>query len=270
MDKKSVYSDAVAPTLVKMYFRSQVSYSAAFFLDRFSQVIVYAASFAAIWLFLLRFGNLAGWHWPQMALLLSTHLLVYSIGGAFSWMQMRTLESLVRTGQLDTVMILPYPTWGYLIFSGFNIMGFSGHLAVAVPVLIYALVYIEPAPSLLSWLDFSLGVVGGSCIIGATLTTIGATALFARRSGYIYPMFFGVWELCKYPMAIFPAAIQGILLVIPLGFAAYVPVAGILGKPVPFLGQTGGTMSFAVGILAVAGTAMFWRWSIRRYEGAGG
>ena len=65
--------------------------------------------------------------------------------------------------------------------------------------------------------------------------------------------------------------IQALMLtVVPLGFASFVPVAYVLGKPIPMLGDLAGLVSPLVGPLLALLAAMHWRFAISKYQGAGG
>jgi ABC-2 type transport system permease protein len=120
-------------------------------------------------------------------------------------------------------------------------------------------------------LYFIAALISSAMVTGAILTIIGATALIWVRSNHLYSLFFGFWELSRYPLNIFPAAIQGAMLtVVPLGFMAAVPVAVMLGKPVPLLGDWAGLIAVLAGPFFVALAMWQWRYAINRYQGAGG
>ena len=108
-------------------------------------------------------------------------------------------------------------------------------------------------------------------VTAAIMTMIGATALVWVRSKHLFSIFFGFWELARYPLNIFPVPLQILMLTVaPLGFLAFVPVAVTLGKPVPLLGDWALLGSLATGPLAVTLGALHWRHCIRNYQGAGG
>ena len=60
------------------------------------------------------------------------------------------------------------------------------------------------------------------------------------------------------------------LTVVPVGFMAFVPVAALLGKPIPVLGEFAPLAAIAAGPIAVLIAAWFWRFCLDRYQGAGG
>lgn len=261
---------AVLPHLALMHLRAQMEYRGAFWIDRIAQIITYASSFAIIWIIAERFGGLAGWDWSQLALLFSFHLLGYSLGAALSFTQMRQLEEAVRLGTLDTLMTKPMSPWAYIVFSGVN-PGYAGHMLLGVVMLVWSLTIVD-VPWSPGWVLYFIGaLLSAGMVTGALFTIIGATALIWTRSNHLYSVFFSFWDLSRYPLSIFPAAIQTALIsVVPLGFMASVPVAVLLGKPVPILGGLAGPVALLAGPFLVVLAVLQWRYCIRRYQGAGG
>src|SRR5262245_14680126 len=99
--------------MIRLQIKTRVAYRVAFLLNRLAQIIAYASAFSAIWVLIHRFETLAGWSWPEAALLLSFQLLGYSLGAALSFTQMRELEDTIHSGRFDTLLIKPYSPWAY-------------------------------------------------------------------------------------------------------------------------------------------------------------
>jgi ABC-2 type transport system permease protein len=261
---------AILPHLVLMHVRAEMEYRAAFWIDRVAQIITYGSSFAMIWIIAERFGGIAGWNWADLAMLFSFHLIGYSAGAAMSFTQMRALEEAIRLGTLDTILTKPMSPWAYMVFSGFNI-GYAGHGILGVALMTLAIANVEIDWSLPTLAYFAASLVSAAMVTGAILTSIGATALIWTRSNHLYSLYFGFWELSRYPLNIFPAVIQGMMLtILPLGFMAAVPVAVLLGKPTPFLGDWAGLAALLAGPVFVLLTIAYWRYAMSKYQGAGG
>lgn len=261
---------SILPLLVKMFVKSQMEYRGAFWLDRLAQILSYGAVLTSIWILLDKFQLLGGWNWPELALLFSFQLLAYALGASASFTQLRDLEDLVRLGTLDALLTKPVNTWAYLIFSGLNI-GYAGHILLAIPVLVWALLAagIDWSPGMALYVVAAL--LSAALATGAIITMIGATALIWVRSNHLFAIFFGFWELARYPLNIFPGPLQVVMLtIVPLAYMSAVPVAVILGKPVPLLGDFAGPMALIAGPLLVLIAIAHWRYAMRRYQGAGG
>jgi len=183
---------------------------------------------------------------------------------------LRDLEELVRLGTLDALLTKPINTWAYLIFSGLNI-GYAGHIILAIPVLVWALLAAQVHWSPGTVLFFAGSLLSATMVTGAILTMIGATAMVWVRSSHLFAIFFGFWEISRYPLNIFPGAIQAVMLTLmPLAFISAVPVAVLLGKPVPLLGDFAIPAALLAGPLLVLLAIIHWRYALGKYQGAGG
>lgn len=258
------------PALVNMFIRSRAEYPSAMILGWVSQAASYGAMYTAISLILHRFGTLGGWTWPQMALLLSFHLLAYALGASLSFTQFRDLEEKVRLGTVDAIHVKPIGLWSYLVFSGLNI-GYTGHILLAIGLMAWALTQVDVLWTPLTALVFLLQLTSGAMVVCSVMTMIGATALVWVKSSHLYSIFFGFWEIARYPLNIFPLPLQVLMLSFaPLAFLAYVPVAVTLGKPVPLLGDLALPASMLAGPVCVLIAMAHWRHCLRNYQGAGG
>lgn len=260
----------ILPLLVQMNIRAQMEYRGAFWLDRLAQIFSYGAAFATFGILLARFDTLGGWDWPELALLFSFQLLGYSLGAALSFVQLRDMEELVRLGTYDTFLVKPFSPWAYVVFSGLNV-GYAGHVILAVGLMGWAVFAVDFTWTPGAALFLLASLISAALLTAALITMIGATALIWVRSNHLFSIFFGFWELTRYPLNIFPGGIQIILITaIPLAFASSVPVGALLGKPIPILGDWAGPVSLLAGPLWVLIAIAHWRYATSKYQGAGG
>ncbi|CAN5364653.1 hypothetical protein BH10PSE9_BH10PSE9_08420 [soil metagenome] len=256
--------------MMRLYIKAQMEYRGAFFIDRLAQIVNYSAGYTTVWLLLHNFGPLGGWDWPEFALLVGFQLFAYALGASVSFVQMRELEDLVHRGQFDVLLVKPFSPWVYIVFRQFNIH-YLGHWVLAAGLIAWALTQVEVAWTFGAALHFALSAVSAAMVVAALMTIIGATTFVLVKSNYLFPIFFGFFELVRYPITIYPAALQSVLYtVVPLAFMNFVPVAWLLGKPIPLLGDWAGVLALLVGPVFALLAAAFWRWSVRQYQGAGG
>jgi ABC-2 type transport system permease protein len=261
---------ALIPHLVGIYVRTRMEYRGAMLLAWLSQGFSYAAMYAAIALIVFRFDTLGGWAWPEMALLLAFHLLAYSLGAALSFTQFRDIEEKVRMGTFDAILVKPVSPWLFLAFSGLNI-GYGGHIILATGLMAWSLTQVSADWTVITAVYFIAATISAAMMTAAVMTMIGATALVWVRSRHLFAIYFGFWELARYPLNIFPLPLQVMMITFaPLGFLAFVPTAVALGKPVPILGDWAGPASLGIGPLFVLIAIAHWRHCLRNYQGAGG
>ena len=256
--------------LVRMKMRSRLQYRASLVIAWIAQAFGYAGVYSAIWIIVSRFEQLGGWVWPEIALMLGFHVFAYALGACFTFVQLRGMDELVRRGEFDALLVRPIHPWLYLVFSGFNIE-YGGHLLLGLVLMIWALPELDIAWTAATTAHFGLSILSAALVTGALFSAIGASALVLGRSRFLFGIYFDFWEIARYPLSIFAPALQlALLTVVPLAFMAYVPVAVLLGKPVPFLGDGAGAASILAGPACALLSAAFWRWCQRRYQGGGG
>jgi len=254
----------------KFALKSQMAYRGAFVLGVLAQGASYTATFVVLWLIARHFGSLGGWTWPELVLLSGFNVLAYAIGAAFSFVQMRAVDDLVRTGEFDLALLKPMSPWAYLAFRGVN-PGYLAHLLTATAFLAYAFAAAGIEWSLVRAIYVVLALVGGAAIHAALMSMIGAASVRSVGAGRYFALYFGFWEVIRYPLNMFPAFVQGLLLtVVPLGFVNYLPCALLLGKPLSPLLSAAAWSAPLLGPLMLLTAGWCWSYSIRHYQSAGG
>jgi ABC-2 type transport system permease protein len=256
--------------LVRLYIRTKMEYRLSFLIHIVSMFINYACAFGAIYVLVARFDMLGGWGWPELALLLSFQLLAYALGAATSFVQFRDLEDMVRRGSFDVILTKPISPWGYIVFSGLHI-DYAGHIVLALGLMVWALMQLDVAWSPALAVYGVLALVNGCLVVASVLTMIGASALVLVQSRAFYAIFFSFWELTRYPLTIFPVAVQWLLFtIVPLAYMNFVPVAVFLGKPIGVIGDLAPALSLVSGPISVLAAMAFWRFCLSRYQSGGG
>jgi ABC-2 type transport system permease protein len=256
--------------MIRLFIKAKMEYRGAFMLDRVAQIVNYGAGYLTIWLLLRRFGTLGGWRWEELALLLGFQLFAYALGASVSFVQMRELEDLVHRGQFDVLLVKPFSPWLTIVFRQFNVE-YLGHWILAAGLIGWALFHVDVDWSAGTALFFVLSMASAAMVVAAAMTIIGATTFVLVKSNFLFPIFFAFFELARYPVNIYPPPLQWLMFtIVPLAFMNFVPVAWLLGKPIPIIGDAAGFLAIAVGPLFALIAAGVWTWSVRRYQGAGG
>ncbi len=256
--------------LLRLLVKERMEYRGDFALGAIAQMISYIADYVVIWLFIQRFDTIAGWAWPEISLLYSFGLLTYSIGAAFSFVQMRQLEAEVKNGTFDTLLIKPVNSYFYLICRGFN-LGYVAHVLVSGSVMVWALLQMDIRWSPLTVAFVLASIIGGAMIQAAVLSGIGTLAFVWVRTGFLFTLFFKLKDFVSYPLPIFGSVIQITLtFIVPLAFINYYPAAVLLGKDTLYLSGWAYLIVPVVGPLCYWLSYRFWRFGVNRYQGAGG
>lgn len=256
--------------LVFLLTKERMEYRGDFLLAVIAQIINYTGDYIIIWLFLRKFDTLAGWSWPEIALLYSLGLFTYALGASFSFVQMRELESQVKNGTFDSILIKPVNPYLYIVCRGFN-LGYLAHVAISGSVLLWALFKLNLS---LSWVEvvyLILCIIGGAMIQAGFMSVIGAVSFVWVKTNFLFTLFFRFKEFISYPLPVFGTFIQVLLtFVIPFAFINYYPAAFMLTKETALLS------SWTMWIVPIVGPLCYflgyriWMSSVNRYQGAGG
>lgn len=256
--------------LVRFQIKEKREYRGDFWLGVLAQMVNYAASYIIIWLFLQRFESIAGWKWPEIALLYSLGLFTYALGASFSYVQMRDLEGEVRSGTFDSVLVKPLNPYLYVICRGFNV-AYIAHLSVSSTVLIWSLNQLDIEWTVLRVLYVIGALISGAMIQCGLMTMVGACSFIWIRTGYLFSLFFRLKEFINYPISVYHTAIQALLIfIVPLAFVNFFPGAFLLQKEAVLISQWGTWAAPLVGPIILGLGYWLWMACVNKYQGAGG
>jgi len=256
--------------LVRLLLKERMEYRADFILSAFAQIIAYAGDYIVIWLFMQKFNTIAGWTWPEIAFLYSLGLFTYALGASFSFVQMRELESQVKQGTFDSILIKPVNPYLYLVSRGFN-LAYIAHIAISGSVLVWAILKMNISWGIGSYLYLAVVMISGAMIHAGILTAIGAVSFKWVRTNFLFNLFFRLKEFISYPLPIFGTFIQIILtVVVPLAFVNFYPASYLLSNDAALLPQWAMWVVPAVGPLCYWAGYKFWMHGVNKYQGAGG
>jgi len=256
--------------LVQLLVKERMEYRVDFILNAFAQIINYFASYVVIWLFISKFKTIAGWNWPEIALLYSIGLFTYALGASFSFVQMSEMEERVRSGTYDTIMTKPVNTYLYVVCRGFNI-AYIAHFIVSISFLVWSLGQLQIEWTWLKLGYFLIALLSGAMIQMGIMTVIGACAFIWIRNGVLFSLFFRLKDFISYPIPVYGTFIQIILVFgVPLAFVNFFPSAFLLSKETPLIGEWGTWLVPLVGLFCLTVGYRFWVWCESKYQGAGG
>lgn len=256
--------------VIRLQIRTRLQYRANLVIGWVAQAFGYASVYGTIWIIANRFERIGGWTWPEIALMLGFHLLGYALGAIFTLVQFRSMEELVRLGTYDALLTRPVNTWAFIVLSGVNIE-YGGHIALGIGMITWSIIQLDIDLSILTFFYLVASLFSAALLTGAILTIIGATALVLNRSRHLLGIYFDFWELARYPLTIFALPLQlALLSVAPLGYMAYVPVAALLGKPLPILGELSSLAAILSGPAMAVISILVWHACHRHYQSAGG
>ncbi|HEX7491859.1 MAG TPA: ABC-2 family transporter protein [Candidatus Limnocylindrales bacterium] len=252
--------------LLGQQMKSILAYEADFVVLIFAAVLTQMAGFIFIWTIFQRIPDINGWTFWQVV---TMYALVYITEGVASLFFEGTwwLGYLVWSGDFDKILVKPvspiiqvittkvgFNGVGNLV-TGFTLMG----IAVAnVPV------HWTPGRALM----VAILVVSAATIRVAVNLATASTGFFFRNPWSMVPMFVHqLAELAKYPITIYSAAIQALVVVaVPFAFISFFPTAYIFEVDAF---SPAGLLTPLVALYCVVLAVWLFRRGLGRYESSG-
>ncbi len=244
----------------------EMSFKANFILWMLVEVLWF---FGQVFFFGIIFGQvnqIGDWSKWEVVLLLGTHQMIAQLFQAFFFMNISNIPELVRTGKLDSLLVLPMDSQFAVSTKQFGLDSVLNAL-LGGAVVIVALTQLHITPSVGFVLLYLVALVFGVAIHYSIMLSLAAFSFWIiRAQGLVYG-YFNFLHIARYPDVIFPRVFRFIFgWIIPVIIVANIP-ARLLIKP---LSQPAVLMLHltAAGLGAICISRIFWRFALRRYSSA--
>ena len=244
---------------IKLYFRSmamllksQLQYPASFFMQTLAQLVMEGGEMLAVILIVDRFGRLGQWMPGDLFFFFGMMSVTFYLTEFFGRGVTGNFSSLVRSGQLDTLLLRPRGVLTQVLCSAIDPRRVSC-IAVGVAALV-----IGSGMSKVQWTVLK-GLAMAESILLGVLLVLGLfliEAVFSIHSvksvELVNALTYGGRSACQYPLDIFPRPLRLIFTVVaPFALTLHVPAAYILGKPLY------GWPDWTAFVTPLAGAALF-------------
>jgi len=223
------------------------------------QIVFFSIIFANV----NRIGDWSKW---EVVLLVGTHQIIGQIFQAFFFVNIANIPELVRTGKLDSVLVLPLDSQFAVSSKQFELDSIVNAI-VGAAIVIISLSNLHLVPTAVSVLLYLIALIFGVVVHYSIMLSLAAVSFWiVRAQGLVYG-YFNFLNIARYPDVIFPKLFRIIFgWVIPVIIIANIP-ARLLIKP---LGQPFWLMAhLAIASLIVFWLSrFFWRFALRHYSSA--
>jgi ABC-2 type transport system permease protein len=244
----------------------ELSFKANFLLWIIVEVLWFCGQ---IFFFSIIFGNvdrIGDWTKWEVVLLIGTHQIISQLFQALFFVNVAAVPELVRTGKLDTLLVLPIDSQFAVSTKQFGLDSVI-NAALGAVVVCVALARLHFVPSVSSTVLYVVALAVGVTVHYSVMLSLAAVSFWiVRAQGLVYG-YFNFLTIARYPDVIFPKLFQFIFgWIVPVIIVANIP-ARLLIKP---LGQPGQLMMH----LVIAATIVFslarafWRFALRHYSSA--
>jgi ABC-2 type transport system permease protein len=222
-----------------------------------------------IFFFGIIFGQvdkIGDWSKWEVVLLLGTHQTIAQLFQAFFFMNISNIPELVRTGKLDSLLVLPIDSQFAVSTKQFGLDSIINALFGSA-VVVVALLQLRIVPSISLVVLYVFALIFGVAIHYSIMLTLAAISFWiVRAQGLVYG-YFNFLQIARYPDVIFPRIFRFVFgWIVPVIIVANIP-ARLLVKP---LERPAWLMLHL--LVAAAGAVLlsriFWRFALQRYSSA--
>jgi viologen exporter family transport system permease protein len=256
-----IYSIMLRNSLIR-----EMSFKANFLLWMLVEVLWFVGQ---IVFFSIIFGNvdrIGDWTKWEVVLLIGTHQMISQLFQAFFFTNVAAVPELVRTGKLDSLLVLPVDSQFAVSTKQFGLDSVV-NAAVGGMVVGVALSKLGVIPTPMSILLYIIAIGFGIAVHYSIMLSLAAVSFWiVRAQGLVYG-YFNFLNIARYPDAIFPRLFKIIFgWIVPVVIVANIPARLLIksfGQPGPLMFQ-----------LVVASTVVFclsrgfWSFALRRYSSA--
>lgn len=250
--------------------RSRLQYKRSFLMETVGRGILTVLELFAIIFLFEHVEEIAGWRKWEVVYLFGAGEMALGMAELMT-SGLNHMPQLVRSGELDRVLVRPVPTLAQLMAdqADFYNLGRIAQGSVVIP-----LAFLMGGMSVggLDALLMVIGVLSCAMVFAALFICSAATCFWTVESGEVFNAFtYGGVQMVQFPLGVYPRAL-GLLFVfaIPVGLTIFYPAMQAFGKADP-LGLPAHAAWFApvAGPLSLAAAGSFWRFGINRYQSTG-
>lgn len=246
----------------------EMSFRGHFIVNVASEVIWMVLLLVFVNVIFSKTSNVRGWSEEQYLFLMGTHMLVTSLFGAFFYDNCWRLAEMVRTGDLDFVLLRPASAQFLLSFERVDYSSLA-RIPIGGALCVYALVTLQKAVTGPQVALFLVLVLSGVVIMYALLFMFAISSVWLIRGTSIDHLWFYAVSLARYPAEIYRRFAGGFLyfalvFVVPLLLVANLPANVMVRAFNPYLAGY-----FVLSCLLLLGaSSVLFRFALRWYRSA--
>ena len=256
-----IYSIMLRNSLIR-----ELSFKANFVLWMVVEVLWFVGQIVFFSIIFANVNQIGDWTKWEVILLVGTHQIIAQIFQAFFFVNIANIPELVRTGKLDSLLVLPVDSQFAVSAKQFSLDSIVNAI-VGAAIVILSLSNLHLVPSPIAILLYLSALVFGVAVHYSIMLTLAAVSFWiVRAQGLVYG-YFNFLNIARYPDVIFPRIFRFI-------FGWIVPVIIIANIPARLLIKPLGQPALLMGHLAIASliifwlSRVFWRFALNHYSSA--
>jgi ABC-2 type transport system permease protein len=216
-------------------------------------------------------GAIADWTRPEYFAFLATGMLINSLVETFFMPNCANFSELIRTGNLDFVLLKPIDPQFLISFEKME-LAMLNQAVLALALLAYALLRIGGPISPVRALMYVLFVIVGVAFFYSLMLILASTSVWFGRNSGLYDFWFYIIIFARYPREIYAGSLAGSALqftfsfVLPILLVVTVPSRVLLSKILDPSWLT--LVALAAAVVGLLVSRGIFRWSLKAYRSA--
>jgi ABC-2 type transport system permease protein len=256
-----IYSIMLRNSLIR-----EMSFKANFLLWMIVEILWFCGQILFFSIIFGQVNRIGDWSKWEVVLLVGTHQIIAQLFQAFFFVNVANVPELVRTGKLDSLLVLPLDSQFAVSTKQFGLDSVI-NAVIGAAVVLLALTRLQITPSVGAVLLYLIALGFGVAVHYSIMLSLAAVSFWIiRAQGLVYG-YFNFLNIARYPDVIFPKLFRFVFgWIIPVVIVANLP-ARLLIKS---LGQPGWLMFHLIvaGTIAAMISRFFWRFALRHYSSA--
>jgi ABC-2 type transport system permease protein len=263
----------VLMTFVRNALIREMTFRGNFLITMFTRAFWFTAQIVLFEIIFREVSNIAEWSRAEYFGFMATGMLINSIVETFFMPNCANFSELIRTGNLDFVLLKPIDTQFLVSCEKLEIANLS-QTALSLALLVYAVINSGGVPDATMILSYSLLVLVGVAFFYSLMISLASTSIWFGRNQGLYDFWFYITVFARYPRSIYTAqeTLTGNLLstaftyVIPILLVVTVPARVLMDKALD-----PGWLVFVGGGLTLIGLVVsrrIFQWSLMNYRSA--
>ena len=215
-----------------MLIRSQVQYTSSFIMQTMAQLVMEGGEMLAVILVIDRFESLKHWTGGNLFFFFRLMSVSFYITEFFGRGVTGNFPSMVRSGQLDTILLRPRGVLTQILCSGTDPRRITC-IAVGVTALIMGSSMSDISWNVIKVLALAESIIMSCMLILGLFLIEGIFCIHSVKSvELVNALTYGGRSACQYPIDIYPDPLKILFTVVaPFALTMHVPAAYIIGKP---------------------------------------
>ena len=249
--------------------RAEMQYRTSFFLIVTMTFVFSFLDFAAVWVIFANLDAMSGWSFADVALLYGTSGVSFNLANVLVAGVDVTAQH-IRAGTFDVLLLRPVGTIVQLSAADIELKRI-GRVAQGAVVLVVAMAAVDVAWTPARVASLAVILLSGFAIFGAIWVIAASLGFWTVDNRQIAnSVTYAGNKLTQYPLDVFAAWLRNIVLILPLAFVNYLPIARLLGKDDVYglpgwIAWTSPVVAVALAVVARAE----WAFAIRHHRSTG-